>query len=167
MNTGLGVWKESFPLSSCGPRKCHRVFGFIPMATSNSITKDTASFFLWEALLYIWDSKLSSLLVFIFGYVVMHCGYRNALFVTCTWGGKAINDSSLRQPNMGNVKGLCNAVWLEVFLWLSRGEAKGMGMDREKQIEHYWLEYTHIQKPTLCVCAHTQTHQHNRADTMV
>lgn len=40
----------------------------------------------------------------------MHCGYRNALFVTCTWGGKAINGSSLRKQSMGNVKGLCNAV---------------------------------------------------------
>lgn len=53
INIELMSEKASFLLSSCGPRKCHRIFRFIPMATGNSITKNTFSFSLWGNLLYI------------------------------------------------------------------------------------------------------------------
>lgn len=45
----------------------------------------------------------------------MHCGYRNALFITYTGDGKAINASSLKKQNMDNVERLCNVI--ESFLY--------------------------------------------------
>lgn len=140
--------RHAFHLAQVVPENVIESLYFFSMATGNSITKDTTSFFLWEGLLCIWGWKPSFLLIFIFACIVMHYDYWHD-FVAYTWDGKAINASSLRKH-----------MWLEVFVQRGRRDTKGRKKENNKLVTAKWNTYTYTN-------LHTYAHTHNKTDTIV